>query len=157
MKFWLLSSIALAALVGMVLPLQALLNARLGAMTQGALFASFVSFAVGTAALALVLVLLATRTPWPAVRDLAALPPWLWLGGVIGAVFVFCGTLLVPRLGAAGLICLIVFGQVVGSLLVDHFGVLSQPRPADLTRVGGAVLVCIGALLVLRPWQADCP
>lgn len=151
MKFWLLSSIATAALVGMVLPLQALLNARLGAMTQGALFASFVSFAIGT--LVLALALLATRTPWPPVRELAALPPWLWLGGVIGAAFVFSGTLLVPKLGAAGLICLIVFGQVAGSMLVDHFGVLSQPRPVDLARLAGAALVCIGALLVVRPWQ----
>ena len=75
------------------------------------------------------------------------------IGGLIGAVFVFSGTLLVPRLGAAGLICLIVFGQVVGSLLVDHFGVLSQPRPVDLLRLAGATLVCVGALLVVRPWQ----
>ncbi|MDC7805366.1 DMT family transporter [Luteimonas sp BLCC-B24] len=152
MKIWLLGSVALAALVGMVLPLQALINARLGALTQGALFASFVSFAVGTVVLGGVLAV--SRTAWPGVRDLAALPPWLWLGGVIGALFVFCGTLLVPRLGAAGLICLIVFGQLVGSLLVDHFGVLTASRPVDLTRLAGAVLVCVGALLVVRPWSA---
>ncbi|KLI98180.1 DMT family transporter [Luteimonas sp. FCS-9] len=152
MNVWLLSSIALAALVGMVLPLQALLNARLGALTQGALFASFVSFAVGTCALALALA--AGRTPWPTLRELVALPPWLWLGGLIGAAFVFSGTLLVPRLGAAGLICLIVAGQLVGSLLVDHFGVLSPSRPIDATRIVGALLVCAGALLVVRPWRA---
>ena len=152
MNTWWLGSIALAAIVGMVLPLQAVLNARLGAVTQGALFASFVSFAVGTLVLAVVLAV--SRTPWPSLRELTALPPWLWLGGVIGAAFVFCGTLLVPRLGAAGLICLIVFGQVVGSLLVDHFGVLSPTRPVDVMRLAGAVLVCIGALMVVRPWSA---
>ena len=81
------------------------------------------------------------------------MPPWLWLGGLIGAVFVFSGTLLVPRLGAAGMICLIVAGQLVGSVLVDHFGVLSQPRPIDAMRIVGAVLVGIGALLVVRPWR----
>lgn len=151
MNVWLFASIALAAIVGMVLPLQALLNARLGALTQGALFASFVSFAVGTLALGLVLGL--SRTPWPQLRELAALPPWLWLGGLIGALFVFCGTLLVPRLGAAGLICLVVFGQLAGSLLVDHFGVLSTPRPVDAARLGGAILVGVGALLVVRPWS----
>lgn len=151
MNVWLFASIALAAIVGMVLPLQALLNARLGALTQGALFASFVSFAVGTLALGLVLGL--SRTPWPPVRELAALPPWLWLGGLIGALFVFCGTLLVPRLGAAGLICLVVFGQMAGSLLVDHFGVLSTPRPVDAARLAGALLVGVGALLVVRPWS----
>ncbi len=153
MTFWLVSSIVTAALVGMVLPLQALLNARLGAETQGPLFASFASFAIGT--LALAVALLVTRTPWPGMRDLVTLPPWLWAGGLIGALFVFCGTLLVPRLGAAGLICLIVFGQVVGSLLVDHFGVLSSSRPVDATRLAGAALVCIGALLVVRPWQSS--
>jgi len=152
MNTWWLGSVALAAIVGMVLPLQAVLNARLGALTQGALFASFVSFAVGTLVLAVVLAV--SRTPWPSLRDLTALPPWLWLGGVIGAAFVFCGTLLVPRLGAAGLICLIVFGQVVGSLLVDHFGVLSPARPVDFIRLAGAGLVCVGALMVVRPWSA---
>ena len=152
MHHWLLLSIVVAVLVGMLLPLQALLNARVGALTEGALFASFLSFAVGT--LALALVLLVTRTPLPSMRTLTTLPPWLWCGGLIGAVFVFCGTLLVPRLGAAGMICLIVAGQLVGSLLLDHFGVLAQPRPADAVRVGGALLVAVGALLVVRPWQA---
>ncbi len=152
MHHWLLLSIVAAVLVGMLLPFQALLNARVGALTEGALFASFLSFAVGTMALALVL--LVTRTPLPSMRTLATLPPWLWCGGLIGAVFVFCGTLLVPRLGAAGMICLIVAGQLVGSLLLDHYGVLSQPRPVDAIRLAGAALVGIGALLVVRPWQA---
>ncbi|MET0329316.1 MAG: DMT family transporter [Luteimonas sp.] len=152
MHHWLLLSAAVAVLVGMLLPLQALLNARVGAMTHGALFASFLSFAVGT--LALALLLLVTRTPLPSLRTLGTLPPWLWLGGLIGALFVFCGTLLVPRLGAAGMICLVVAGQLTGSLLLDHFGVLSQPRPVDALRLAGAVLVAIGALLVVRPWQA---
>ncbi|MCD9096305.1 DMT family transporter [Luteimonas fraxinea] len=152
MHHWLLLSIVVAVLVGMLLPLQALLNARVGALTEGALFASFLSFAVGTFALGLVL--LVTRTQLPSMRTLATLPPWLWCGGLIGAVFVFCGTLLVPRLGAAGMICLIVAGQLVGSLLLDHYGVLSQPRPVDAVRLAGAVLVGIGALLVVRPWQA---
>lgn len=152
MHHWLLLSIVAAVLVGMLLPFQALLNARVGALTEGALFASFLSFAVGTVALALVL--LVTRTPLPSMRTLTSLPPWLWCGGLIGAVFVFCGTLLVPRLGAAGMICLIVAGQLVGSLLLDHYGVLSQPRPVDAMRLAGAALVGIGALLVVRPWQA---
>lgn len=152
MHQWLLLSIVAAVLVGMLLPFQALLNARVGALTEGALFASFLSFAVGTVALALVL--LVTRTPLPSMRTLTSLPPWLWCGGLIGAVFVFCGTLLVPRLGAAGMICLIVAGQLVGSLLLDHYGVLSQPRPVDAMRLAGAALVGIGALLVVRPWQA---
>ena len=147
----LIGGIAAAAAVGVLLPLQALINARLGQVTEGALFASFVSFAVGTAALAVAV--LATRTPMPEMRTLTALPPWVWTGGVIGALFVLCATVLVPKLGAAGLICLVVSGQLIGSLLFEHFGVLGPVRPADGWRLLGAVLVAIGAVLVLRPGQ----
>ena len=62
--------------------------------------------------------------------------------------------LLVPRMGAAALICAVVFGQVVGSLLLDHFGVLHTRTPIDPLRVVGALLVVAGALLVVKPWQS---
>ena len=51
------------------------------------------------------------------------------------------------------LICLVVFGQMAGSLLLDHFGVLHPRQPADALRVFGVVLVAVGALLVVKPWQ----
>ena len=60
---------------------------------------------------------------------------------------------MIPRMGAASLICLVVFGQMAGSLLLDHFGVLHPRQPADMVRVFGVVLVAVGALLVVKPWQ----
>ena len=149
MNPWVLGGIALAVAIGAVLPLQALVNARLGEESSGPLFASFVSFLVGTLVLAGALVV--TRTRWPSTSVLAGLPAWIWLGGVIGAVYVLSATVLVPRIGAASLICLIVLGQLVGSLLLDHYGVLSAVRPIDALRVLGAVLVAVGAVLVVRP------
>ena len=152
MKSWTSLGIAFALAIGALLPLQALINARLGALTHGALYAAFVSFLVGTCVLGLTL--LATRSPLLPAQPFAALPPWLWTGGLIGAAFVFAATLLVPKLGAGALICLVVLGQVVASLLLDHFGVLGPQRPADIARVCGAALVVAGAALVVRPWQA---
>lgn len=150
MNSWAVAGAAVAVAMGAMLPLQALINARLGQATSGALFASFVSFLVGT--LILGAALLATRTRWPAASAMADLPGWIWLGGAIGAVYVLSATVLVPRLGAASLICLIVLGQLVGSLLLDHFGVLAATRPADWLRILGALLVAVGAALVVRPW-----
>lgn len=138
-----------AVLVGALLPLQALVNARLGQLTLGALFASLASFAVGTLALALLWA--ASR---PALGGLPQAPWWAWTGGLVGAAFVFAATLLVPRLGAASLICLVVFGQLAGSLLLDHFGVLHARTPIDAGRVAGVLLVAAGAALVVRPWQS---
>ena len=142
----------MAVVIGALLPLQALINARLGAQTQGALYASFISFLVGTVLLGAML--LVTRTPLSPGQPVASLPVWIWCGGAIGALFVFAATLLVPKLGAASMICLVVLGQVIASLLLDHFGVLGAQRPADLVRVFGALLVIVGAALVVKPWQS---
>lgn len=141
----------LVFLIGAVLPLQALVNARLAQLTSGPVFAALMSFCIGTVALAAWWV--ATRPAIPDIAALSRVPWWAWSGGLFGALFVAVATLMVPRLGAAPLICLIVFGQMLGSLLLDHFGVLHAPQPADPMRVLGVVLVAVGALLVVRPWQ----
>ncbi|HZF98096.1 MAG TPA: DMT family transporter [Pseudoxanthomonas sp.] len=144
------ASLALAILIGMLLPLQALINASLGRQTTGAVFASLVSFLVGSSALMAWWLL--SRPSFDAAA-LARVPWWAWTGGLIGAVYVAAATLLIPRMGAAALICLVVFGQVAGSLLLDHFGVLHARQPIDPLRLIGALLVIAGALLVVRPWQ----
>ena len=151
MKTWTTFGIAIVVAVGAMLPLQALINARLGALTQGAVYASFVSFLVGTCLLGVVL--LFSRTPLLPAQPVASLPAWIWAGGAIGASLVLVATALVPKLGAAALFCLVVLGQVLGSLLLDHYGVLGPRRPADLARIGGVLLVIVGAALVVRPWQ----
>ena len=148
MNQW-LAMLAIVA-IGAVLPLQGLVNARLAAALHGPVMAAFVSFLVGSVVLGAWL--LAARPPGGAVPD-ARLPGWIWIGGVLGAVYVAVFTLLIPRVGAAAAICLAVFGQVVASMLLDHFGVLQAQRPADPTRIAGALLVLAGVVLVAAPWR----
>ena len=95
------TGVALALFIGMLLPLQSLINASLGRQTFGPVFASLASFMVGTGVL-LAWWLLTRPVFVPAA--LAKVPWWAWMGGVIGALFVASATLLVPRLGAASLI-----------------------------------------------------
>jgi len=144
------ASVALAVMIGVLLPLQVLLNASLGKQTGGALFASMCSFFVGSAVLT---VFWALTRPTFDVASLARVPWWAWTGGMIGALYVAAATFLIPRTGAAALMCLVVLGQLVGSLLVDHYGVLNARQPIDLLRGVGVVLVAGGALLVVKPWQ----
>lgn len=150
----LLGAMLVVVLIGAILPLQGLVNARLGVHVGGPVVAAFLSFLVGTAMLALFL--LATRTP-VTLQGSARLPPWIWVGGVFGAVYVACFTLLIPRIGAAGMICLAVLGQVTASLLLDQFGILQAPKPVDGLRVLGALLVLAGVLLVVAPWRTPPP
>ena len=144
-------ALLVAVLIGTILPLQGLINARLGVNVGGPIVAAFFSFLVGTVMLGLYL--LATRTPITLQGSLK-LPAWIWAGGVFGAIYVACFTLLLPRIGAAGMVCLAVLGQVTASLLLDQFGVLQAPKPVDAMRIVGALLVLAGVLLVVAPWRA---
>ena len=117
----------------------------------GPVVAAFVSFLVGTAMLGAYL--LATRTP-VALQGATKWPSWIWAGGALGAVYVACFTLLIPRIGAAGMICLAVLGQVAASLLLERFGILQAARPVDALRILGALLVLAGVVLVVAPWRS---
>lgn len=147
---WLL--IVLVALAGAMLPLQALINGRLGQATGSGVFASMVSFVIGT--IALLLVTVAMRPALPGFGQAAHFPAWIWLGGLLGAAFVVIATIAAPRLGAAALISVVVFGQMISSITLDHYGVLHAAQPVNMTRVAGCLLVAVGALLVVQPWKA---
>ncbi|MFS8137696.1 MAG: DMT family transporter, partial [Thermomonas sp.] len=146
----LVAALAVAILIGALLPLQGLINARLGTHIGGPVPAAFVSFLVGTVLLGVYL--LATRTPIT-LQGHFRLPAWIWAGGAFGAIYVACLTLLIPRIGAAGMICLAVLGQVTASLLLDQYGVLQSPKPVDGLRIIGALLVLAGVVLVVAPWR----
>lgn len=143
--------ILIVILIGAGLPLQALVNARLGVLTAGSIFASSLSILVSlVVALAF---LVAQRPELPPLEQMSRLPWWVWLGGLVGGCYVIAATLGVPRVGAAGFVALIVLGQMIGSLILDHFGILHPAQPANATRVFGVLLVMAGMLLVLQPWR----
>ena len=78
--------------------------------------------------------------------------PWYaWVGGLYGAIFVVAAAWGVPKLGVATTITLMVAGQLLLSLVLDHFGVMDVPKqPMNLGRIAGVALVLVGVLLVRR-------
>ena len=76
--------------------------------------------------------------------------PWIsWTGGLFGAIFVGTAILMVPRLGAATTLALIVVGQMFGSLTFDHFGLLGLPQQAaSPIRMAGAACLILGVVLI---------
>lgn len=138
----------LVVLAGGATALQAPTNARLAAAVASPVNAAFVSFAVGTVALAVAAAALQTRPDMGAVR---ALPWWTWVGGLYGAIFVVAAAWGVPRLGVALTITLMVAGQLLIGLILDHFGAMGVPRaPMNLGRIAGVALVIGGVLMVRR-------
>jgi transporter family-2 protein len=139
----------LALAAGVLLPVQAGLNAQLRTALGSPVAAALISFLVGTAGLAAIAVLL--RTPLPLGRAWAATTPWQWAGGLIGAAYVLAAVVLAPRLGAATLIAAVVAGQMLSSLLLDQYGLVGFPvHSLTLVRLLGAVLVITGVILIQR-------
>ena len=136
-----------AALVGLVLPLQAGINSQLRTHVGHPLWAAVVSFSVGTLVLAAVLAV--TRVGWPAAGWVGRVPWWQWTGGLLGAMFVTSAVVLAPRLGAATLVAAVVAGQMVGSLVIDHYGIVGYPQHAmSVSGVLGVALVVAGVALI---------
>ncbi|EDX79572.1 MAG: DMT family transporter [Phenylobacterium sp.] len=143
-----LIAILVVVLAGGATALQAPTNAKLATAVASPVNAAFISFAVGTTVLGIVAALMQTRPDMAAAR---ALPWYAWLGGVYGACFVVAAAWGVPRLGVAMTITLMVGGQLLLSLILDHFGALGVPRqPLNLGRIAGVGLVLAGVLLVRR-------
>jgi transporter family-2 protein len=151
--------LVMAFAIGLAIPLQAAINNALRASLQsGSMLAALVSFAVGTVALLVVSGL--AGQPFASLGGLPRVPWWQWLGGFLGAFFVFGSTLLAPRIGLAAMVSLIVAGQVCSSLIFDRFGLIGLPvRGLSWIRLAGAALILAGAVLVnfgdrwLAGWQ----
>ena len=139
--------ILLACAGGIVLPVQALINARLGVHLGGTIMAALVSFQVG--AVALLMLQIAFRCSWSSAAAWSGAPAWAYLGGFLGVLYMLMVIFAVPRLGAGTTSALIIFGQVAASLLLDQFGILSRAaHAASPLRLLGALLLVGGAALV---------
>jgi len=135
-------------LAGGATALQAPTNAKLMTAVGSPVNAAFVSFVVGTAALGIVAVILQAR---PDVTAARALPWYAWVGGLYGAIFVVAAAWGVPRLGVALTITLMVAGQLLIGVVLDHFGAFGTPQhPISWGRVAGVAMVLAGVLLVRR-------
>jgi transporter family-2 protein len=144
------ASVAAVAMLagGAFLALQAPTNAMLARGVGSPVNAALISFLVGSAGLAVAAVLLQVRPDAGAVR---ALPWWAWLGGLYGAVLVAAMAFAAPKIGVAAALTLLVAGQFVMALALDHFGAMGLVvRRVNLPKVLGLVLIAAGVLLVRR-------
>lgn len=141
--FWL----SLAFVAGMMMPMQAGVNSTLALQSNGALWASLISFAVGTAVL--LCVVLAMRYDFPLASELKRAPWWAWTGGFMGALFVATGAFLAPRIGAATMVALLVAGQLIMSVILDHFGWATFPQhDINWGRILGVLFLISGVVLI---------
>jgi len=140
----------LTLFVGAMIPAQAVLNTRLGRQIGGPLMGSLMSFTVGI--ICLFALNLATNSSAVIQLKPTATGPWyLWLGGVLGAIFVGYITWVNQQQGVALTFALVVSGQIFMSLVIDQYGLFgSMIQPITLEKTIGAVLIIAGLILIKK-------
>ncbi|MFT8592904.1 MAG: DMT family transporter [Bifidobacterium sp.] len=133
---------------GMLSAAQTAINGHLGTVLASPEKAAFISFLVGTVALWIIVAAyehgihvkpaFSRKNPW-----------WVWIGGVIGSLFVLGNAYMVPKIGTGLTVVVVLFGMISGGLVVDSFGWLGarriSVRPVQL--LGVLALIC-GVILI---------
>ena len=145
-----LIAVFIGLFAGCLLGTQPSINGQLGKSLEHPLQASLISFTSGTA---IILLLSVASGVFPPVfttspRDL---PWWIWFGGAIGVILVTSSLILVPKVGSLPWFAAVMTGQTLAALLLDHFGMLGNPRTeASPLRLLGAGLLIAGVLVIVQ-------
>jgi transporter family-2 protein len=143
-----LLSIAAGA-AGVSLVIQVALNSKLREGLASWSWAGLISYIGGTLTMGVVILL--QRPGWPSEAERSSLSWFEWVGGFFGAIYIVLGVVLLPRLGAAAFVALMIAGQMLASISFDHFGLLGLPQHAATpSRILGAGLVVVGVALIRR-------
>lgn len=142
-KWILLAGVLLA---GSAVSLQASINGTLGKKI-GSLEGAFVSFAVGTLALLMIMLFFGKGN----ILSMFEAPKWSLTGGLLGSIYVAMSVISVPKLGVGTTIVTVIVGQIAMSMLLDHFGLFGNPRILlDGSRLLGLVLLFIALYLIFK-------
>ncbi len=123
--------VAMALLAGALQPVQAAMNAQMAASLQSVPLAALLSYLLGS--LTLIALLSSRLLPAPDWRAIRRAPRWSLLGGVFGAGTIGSSTVVISHLGATLTLGLVVSGQALAGLFMDHHGWLGVRRQ----RLGG--------------------
>lgn len=146
-----LISAALAFTGGMLVATQGPIYARLSmGLNRDYLIAVFLAFATATVVTGM-LALFTGSFRNLSVATLGQLPPWVWLGGLFGAIHVVISMQAIPVLGVTLFLVIVVIGNLVGAAIYDHLGAMGlEVRTFSFAKGLGMLLVITGVGIVAR-------
>ncbi|MCT3283775.1 hypothetical protein C6Y11_14035 [Lactiplantibacillus pentosus] len=133
---------------GMLIATQAAINGHLGTILQSSVHAAMVSFTVGAVLLLLLIAVLRVPTkPLQIALQAGRSYWWMWIGGFLGAAYVFGSAWLVPQIGTGQVVVIALFGQLLFSAIIEQFGWFeAQAQRVKLPRLVGLLLMLVGVI-----------
>src|SRR5699024_4823363 len=129
---------------GMFVSLQGTLNGNLGKRV-GTIESTYLSFFTGTVLLTIVVIFLGDGN----LFKITEAPAWQWICAILGFIFIFVTAFSVPKICVTATNATIVIGQLITSMVVDHFGWFNNEiTPFTMKRFIG-ILFMVGALFFI--------
>lgn len=142
--------ILLAVAVGAFVPLQASLNTLLGSYMKTPLMATLINFLVGLFT-AVIVMMVFFRESFPGVSELSKVPWYGFVAGVLGVLFITTVVVLTPRIGVTNMLAGAMVGQLIMSVIFDHFGWFGMPQQnISWTRILGILFLVVGIWLTQK-------
>ncbi|MEM9836837.1 MAG: DMT family transporter [Bacteroidota bacterium] len=139
--------VIMAIIAGILIPVQAGLNAQLGNALKSPLYGALVSFIIGT--LGLLAYCLLSGVDFGTFRQSSQLPWYYYTGGIMGAFFVITLIVAPPTLGMAFTLGITIAAQLAFGLLMDHFGWFGAEQVnVSWGKMGGVALIVLGVILL---------
>ncbi|APX72448.1 DMT family transporter [Companilactobacillus allii] len=141
--------IALAIMMGLILPFQTAINSRLRGLVISPYLASLISFMVGAIYLGFITIISGTKLTVP-LRLFWENPWWIWIGGILGFSILTINILVFPHLGGVQTAVLPIVSQIITGLIIDNFGWFdSNQQNLTLIRILGMIVMLIGVYLAM--------
>lgn len=136
----------LALFSGMTQTLQSQLNGNLGKKI-GVIESSFMNFALGTLALLFILLFFGNGH----ISAISTVPKWQIIGGFLGVFFVIVQIIVVPKIGVSTTFIAVIAGQIIFSIVIDHFGLFGAvQRPIDFNKAAAIVFLCLALFFYVK-------
>ena len=136
---------------GALIPIQASINASLGKVLGAPLLAAGLSTLVSFTTFVIIIAVL--RIPIPIQINSSFINIyWIFFGGgLIGAYVVFISLSAAPIIGVTTLFAGLLTGQLLVSIILDHYGLLNlQQHPINNGRIIGVILLIVGVYLIRK-------
>jgi bacterial/archaeal transporter family-2 protein len=136
----------LALIGGMGIAVQGQINGGLGKKI-GVIESAFMNFAVGTLVLLFILLFFGNGH----ISAVSTVPKWQLIGGLLGSFFVLIQVIVVPKIGVSTTFIVVIIGQIILSVVIDHFGLFGGNRfPIDKQKVIAILLMLVALFLYIK-------
>lgn len=136
----------LTMFLGVILAVHLAMNGKVGSVLNNARIGNALFWCIGAAG-AVAIGLTGWRSG--ALAPLKEVHPALYTAGILGATLVFAIAWLIPQVGAGPVMITLLAGQVLGGLIMSHFGWLGSPvQPITMAKLIGVLVMVSGVAIV---------